>query len=170
MSLTDDLSQHLEKLNATIMEIDTILIDYSKSGTMDPEEVAKAVFDIYDAKAGIATVYEMSSFILGKAMDEMPEIDLGDGRRVEKKIASDRRSWKHADLAAELARRIMMTNVDIDTGETQKSTEELITELLRFVQPSYWRVKELASIGINADNFCEVLEPKTSIIVRKPKS
>jgi hypothetical protein len=38
------------------------------------------------------------------------------------------------------------------------------------VQPSYWRIKELSAIGINADNYCEVDEPKTSIIVRKGTS
>ena len=102
-------------------------------------------------------------------MADVPEVNLEDGVKIEKKVASDRLAWKHADLATEIARRLIMTNVDMDTGETQKSTEELITEMLRFLQPSYWRVKELSTIGVNADNYCEVLEPKTSIIVRKPK-
>jgi hypothetical protein len=41
--------------------------------------------------------------------------------------------------------------------------------MLDFVQPSYWRVKELAKFGINADNYCEVGDYKTNIIVRKAK-
>ena len=44
------------------------------------------------------------------------------------------------------------------------SQQEMIEKMLLYVQPSYWRVKELSNIGVNADNFCEVDEPKTNII------
>ena len=43
-------------------------------------------------------------------------------------------------------------------------------KLLDYLQPSYWRIKELSKLGINADQYCEVGELKTSIIVRKEQS
>ena len=57
----------------------------------------------------------------------------------------------------------------MDTGEVLYSQQEIVAKLLDFVQPSYWRVKELQKIGIDADLYCEVGETKTSIIVRKAK-
>jgi hypothetical protein len=42
--------------------------------------------------------------------------------------------------------------------------------MLAYCAPSYWRIKELNKIGLNADNFSETGELKTSIIVRKPKN
>jgi hypothetical protein len=64
----------------------------------------------------------------------------------------------------------MDMSVDMDTGEILSTPEEMITKVLDFLQPSYWRIKELQKIGIDADNYCEVKEAKASIIVRKAKS
>jgi hypothetical protein len=70
---------------------------------------------------------------------------------------------------AEVARRLVFESIDMETGEIMVSPEQLILKVLDFVQPSYWRIKELSKIGINADKFCEVGEHKTNIIVRKGK-
>jgi len=168
MTFYDELVEGLDALDKMMMAIDLQIIQAAKA---EPEyqDVAKIMFRVYTAKSNMSMIYDEVAAILDKAMADVPEVSLEDGVKIEKKVASDRRAWKHADLATEIARRLIMTNVDMSTGETQKSTEELITEMLRFLQPSYWRVKELSTIGVNADNYCEVLEPKTSIIVRKPK-
>lgn len=168
MSLFDDLATELNDLNTALNKLDIAITDKSDND-LDYRDVAQLMFSVYTAKSNIAIIYDSVAALLDKAMDEMPEVNLDNGVRIEKKVASDRRAWKHKDLAGEIAHRLIMTNIDMNTGETSKSTEELIAELLRFLQPSYWRVKELSTIGINADNYCEVLEPKTSIIVRKPK-
>lgn len=168
MTFYDELVEELDALDKMMMAID---LKISQAAKAEPEyqDVAKAMFRVYTAKSNMSIIYDEVAAVLDKSMADVPEVNLEDGVKIEKKVASDRRAWKHADLATEIARRLIMTNVDMDTGETQKSTEELITEMLRFLQPSYWRVKELSTIGVNADNYCEVLEPKTSIIVRKPK-
>lgn len=168
MTFYDELVEGLDALDKMMMAID---LQISQAAKAEPEyqDVAKIMFRVYTAKSNMSMIYDEVAAILDKAMADVPEVNLEDGVKIEKKVASDRRAWKHADLATEIARRLIMTNVDMSTGETQKSTEELITEMLRFLQPSYWRVKELSTIGVNADNYCEVLEPKTSIIVRKPK-
>jgi hypothetical protein len=58
----------------------------------------------------------------------------------------------------------------MDTGEVTKSTRQIALEILDYCAPSYWRIKELGKIGVNPDNYCEVGELKTSLIVRKSKN
>jgi hypothetical protein len=55
----------------------------------------------------------------------------------------------------------------LETGEVVSTPQDMLIQMLDYVQPSYWRVKELQKIGINPDNYCVVGETKTSIIVRK---
>jgi hypothetical protein len=62
-----------------------------------------------------------------------------------------------------------MLAIDMDTGEVVMSPQEVAERVLDYVQPSYWRIKKLAELGINADNYCELGEPKTSIAVRRAK-
>lgn len=169
MSFSSDVASKVSALDRAILDLDSAISDAVSSESPDYREVAQMLFTMYKAKASIGMMYDIVAALLDKEMADIPEVDLGEGIRIEKKVASDRRAWKHNEIATEIARRLIMTNIDMETGESQKSTEELITEVLRFVQPSYWRVKELVTIGVNADNYCEVLEPKTSIIVRKPK-
>jgi hypothetical protein len=102
-------------------------------------------------------------------MGQMPEIALSDGSRIEKNSAVSRKSWKHKDLATEVASRLKDMSVDMDTGEVVMTAEDMVVKMLDYVYPSYWKVKELGKIGINADKYSEVGEAKDSIIVRKAK-
>jgi uncharacterized protein YijF (DUF1287 family) len=38
--------------------------------------------------------------------------------------------------------------------------------MLSYGAVSYWRVKNLSKIGLVADEYCDVGEPKTSLVVR----
>jgi hypothetical protein len=169
MSFQEEVSAEIASLDSVILELDSAITKAALAEDLDYHDVAEIVFRIHLIKNNIGMIYDVVTNLLDRSMAELPEVDLGGGVRIEKKVASDRRAWKHTDLAGEIARRLIKTNVDMETGEMQKSPEELMSEMLRFLQPSYWRVKELLTIGVNADNYCEVLEPKTSIIVRKPK-
>lgn len=169
MSFQQEVAAEIASLNKAMMELDSKILRAATNTDLDHQDVAEIVFQMHLAKIDLGMLYDTVAGMLDRAMADMPEVNLGGGVRIEKKVASDRRAWKHNDLANEIARRLVMTNVDMETGETQKPIQELLAEMLRFLQPSYWRVKELSTIGVNADNYCEVLEPKTSIIVRKPK-
>ena len=99
--------------------------------------------------------------------DTLVLLHASNGQVIEKKVASERKGWKHEDLANEVLRRLNEMSVDMDTGEVAMSSHEIAVKLLDYVQPSYWRVIELSKLGINADQYCEVGELKTSVIVRK---
>lgn len=149
-----------------ILELDTAM---SKFLGDDPseEEAAHALLWLNVAKSEVGTCYDYFAGAVGKIMGDIPEIALPGGGSVEKKYAASRTGWQHKELAATVARRIMDMSVDMDTGEVLATQEEMIARLLDFVQPSYWRVKELQRINVNPDNYCTTGETKTSIIVRK---
>lgn len=101
--------------------------------------------------------------------DSLPsaECRASNGQVVEKKFGNDRKGWQHERLASEVLRRLNEMSVDMDTGEVVMSSQEIALKILDYVQPSYWRVKELSKLGINADQYCDVGEVKTSVIIRK---
>lgn len=133
-------------------------------------DLCQTLLDLNIAKQELGIVYDRLVHAVSVALADRNEQVLPDGSIIEKKWSSDRRGWQHKALAQTVAHRLVETSVDMDTGEILATPEQLVAQLLDFVQPSYWRVKQLGALGINADNYCEVGETKTSIIVRKAKS
>jgi len=152
-----------------IIELDDAVQQFVNS-SITLEEACLALVALNHAKTELGIVYDSLVGKVSQIMDQNPEIILPDGSSIEKKWANDRKGWKHKDLAHDVSERLSQMAVDMDTGEVLYSQQELITMLLDYVQPSYWRIKELQKIGLNADNYCEVGEAKASIIVRKAKA
>jgi hypothetical protein len=121
---------------------------------------------LHSIKSDIGNIFTQYSNLIANKL-ETDEATASNGQKIEKKSAFDRKGWKHEDLASEVLRRLNDLSVDMDTGEVVMSANEVAMKLLDYVQPSYWRIKELSKLGINADQYCEVGELKTSIIVRK---
>jgi hypothetical protein len=149
-----------------ILELDTAIAEFMQDDP-SPEEAAFALLTLNVAKAEVGAAYDYMAGLVGKVMGDLPEIPLPGGGSVEKKYASSRTGWQHKELAATVAQRIRDLSVDMDTGEVLLSQEEMIAQLLDYVQPSYWRVKELQRINVNVDHYCTTGDTKTSIIVRK---
>lgn len=159
----------LAMLNKALMDADAAFSDYLRSDA-PVDEVAESLVELHAIKNAMGDVYSTYSAsvlsILQKANVE--DMDVA-GAKIEVRSAADRKKWNHEDLAHAVSKRLLDMSVDIDTGEVLLSPEEIASKMLDFVQPSYWRVKELAKVGINADNFCEVGDYKTNIIIRKAK-
>ena len=135
-----------------------------------PEELGSVLIDLHALKAGMTDVYGTFTAKAGSIFRNQNIEDLAMGAsQIEVRTASDRKKWEHGKLANEVSRRLISSAVDMDTGEVLMSTDEVVTKLLDYIQPSYWRIKELAKLGINADNYCEVGDYKTNIIIRKAK-
>ena len=124
---------------------------------------------LHAIKSDIGNIFSQYSNLIANKI-ETDEATASNGQKIEKKSAFDRKGWKHEDLASEVLRRLNDLSVDMDTGEVVMTANEVAMKLLDYVQPSYWRIKELSKLGINADQYCEVGELKTSIIVRKEQS
>lgn len=166
MSHIDDV---LRRLMTLIMETDTELSEFISSNPT-PDEAADALVQLHSLKSGIADVYSTFSVKVIEVLQnaQVDELQVK-GSLIEVRNGADRKSWEHGRLVSEVSRRLIESSIDMDTGERTMSTEEVIAKILDFVQPSYWRVKELAKIGISADQYCEVGESKTNIIIRKAK-
>jgi len=131
----------------------------------DQDSLALLIADLHEAKGRLADAWEYTSSLLIEIMGENPEIVFGN-KMIEKKVGAPRKSWRHDELANEVATRIVASSIDMDTGEVMKSTEQMMLEMLSYGAVSYWRVKNLSKIGLVADEYCDVGEPKTSLVVR----
>jgi hypothetical protein len=158
----------IQELRSAVMELDTAVSTFLAANP-SPEDAGAALAELNFLKRDIAMVYDIFSNALSEIMGPAESLSLADGTTIEKKSSYDRKGWKHADLGSAVADRLVKMSIDMDTGEVTKSPKEIAQEMLTYCAPSYWRIKELNKIGLNADNFSEVGELKTSIIVRKPK-
>lgn len=166
-SLIDSWNSNIDVLNKALMEADKIFSDLSNS--VSPEELASCTAQLHFSKSELTVVYETCCNLLIEAMGNTSEIIIPSGIKVEKKTGADRKAWQHVDLAKNIASRLSDMAVDMETGEVVMTTQEMVVKLLDYCAPSYWRVKELAKIGITADRFCETSEAKTNIVIRKAK-
>lgn len=162
----NDVLAHLVK---ELMSAEDKLMEFIESNP-PIEDVGDSLIKLHEIKSQISDMY---NFYSGKVMTVFQNAKVEDmsinGATIEVRGASDRKKWNHETLANEVSRKIMQSAIDLDTGEVLLSPQEIAVKMLDFVQPSYWRVKELAKFGINADNYCEVGDYKTNIIVRKAK-
>lgn len=161
-----EIPSWITNFRKTLLDLDENICAYL--GT-DPnvEELCNSLLGLNLIKSELSMIYDHFASMVAEAMGAEQEVLLAEGAKIEKKLSSSRTGWQHKDLAGAVAKKIIDLSVDLETGEVVTSTEEMLVQLLDFVQPSYWRIKELQGIGINPDNYCEVGNTKTSIIVRK---
>ncbi len=161
------ISDEIANLRRAIMQLD-LAIEQDAQG-LDAREACKLLVSLHEAKTELGVVYSTMEKAVADAMGRDEEVVLDDGSRIEKKFDPGRKGWKHKDLASVVSEKLSMLAIDMDTGEVVMSPQEVAERVLDYVQPSYWRIKKLAELGINADNYCELGEPKTSIAVRRAK-
>lgn len=155
----------LRAVNQALLDADTAITRDGDSWELS--EIANHVGTLNELKVVMGIIYDSLTSLLSDQMGQMPEITTATGIKIEKKVSTSRKAWKHTDLAHAVARRLADMSIDLDTGEVTMSTQEIAEKMLDFVQPSYWRIKPLEQIGVNPDHFCEVGDIKEGIIVRK---
>jgi hypothetical protein len=159
----------LTKLIKQLMDVEDQLNEFLES---EPtlEEVGESLVKLHEVKSTMGDLYSFYSTKVMTVFQNAKVEDMSVGPvTIEVRGASDRKKWDHTTLATTVSRKIMESAIDLDTGEVVLSPQEIAVKMLDFIQPSYWRVKELAKFGINADNYCEVGDYKTNIIIRKAK-
>lgn len=159
--------------NFAIDEASKIMLDVYNSVTSDIasgdiDVISELVVALDHMKREVSELLESVKDKMADMMGESPEYSTN-GFFFEKKMGSSRKAWDHKSLSQVVAKRLVESSVDLDTGEILKSPSEMIEEAFAFAGVSYWRIKELQRIGVNADSFCEVSEGKPSIIVRTGK-
>lgn len=163
--ILDKLSQ-IKKL---ITELDAEIGEYVRSSP-DINEACSLLAEANFVKQDFSFIYDTFSSGMVGVLATTDFVTLADGVEIEKKSGYDRKKWNHKDLGSAVVDKLVKMSIDMDTGEVTKSPRDVAMEILNYCAPSYWRVKELDKIGINADNYCEVGDMKTNIIVRRPKN
>jgi len=161
----------IDKINAIkqmITELDLEISEYIKSSP-DVTQACEYLAEMNFLKRDFSFVYDTFSYAMIGVLGDSESVVLSSGVEIEKKSAYDRKGWDHKSLGNAVADKLIQMSVDMDTGEVLKTPHEIAVDLLTYCAPSYWRIKELNKIGINPDNYCEVGDLKTSIIVRKAK-
>jgi hypothetical protein len=161
----------IDKINTIkkfLTELDEEIFNYV-SNSPDLIQACEYLAEMNLLKRDVGLVYDTFSYAMIGIMGDQENVALANGAQIEKKSAYDRKGWDHKSLGNAVADKIVKLSIDMQTGEVLKTTQEMIADVLTYCAPSYWRIKELNKIGINADNYCEVGELKTSIIVRKAK-
>ena len=146
------------------------MVSELRSSSLTVPELGEILAEINQIKSDVADIYSDMLNVMSNAMGDSDLVILENGATIEKKYSKDRKTWRHKDLASAVAERVDMMSVDMETGERLLSHREVAEKMLEFVQPSYWRVGALDTIGITADDFCEVGESKANVVLRKPKA
>jgi len=168
-SETSKIASIINDIVRKLMEIDAETKNLA-SDSVTVESACSDLSELNRLKLEVSVVYDSAIAIVAEKMADIPEVVLVDGTKLEKKTSYDRKSWKHEELADVVSRRIVQLSTNLDTGEVGATPETVGREMLKYLQPSYWRVKALSGIGVTADEYCEVSEEsKTSIIVRRLK-
>lgn len=134
--------------------------------TSDSAALGETLLELDALRAELGAVRDDAEQRLVAALGDCPEITVAGGTLTVRRSDS-RKAWAHKDLAAEVARRIVQTNVDFETGEMLRGTEDLITDVLTYAGVSYWKVTALNNIGISADDFCEVTEGPMKVRIHR---
>lgn len=158
--------QNVEEIRQAILNLDKALQEYMETNPSS-SDAGNVLLQLNLAKADMGMVYDSFSKYFSELIKDKEILSLDNGAQIEKKSSYDRKGWQHKELANAVVDRLIQLSVDMDTGEIIKTPREIATDLMKYCAPSYWRIKELSGLGINADNYCEVGQLKTSVIVRK---
>lgn len=157
----------LLKLNQQVLEfydsIQAFILDND-----DADSLCKALVDLTDIETNLKLVKQDLVHAATKVLENGVPVDVN-GRMVEKKTGSPRKTWDHNGLKSIVLQRIMALSLDEETGEITLSPAEAVEKLLEYAHIDYWRVTELQKLDINADGYCDVGEAKTTIQVGKVK-
>jgi hypothetical protein len=140
--------------------------DFCKEET-DLASMCEVLIELSNMKTSLSLIYDDLANSVKAQMAHGEVVSTQNGSIIECKMSRDRKGWQHENLANVVADRIRTTSVDMGTGEVLLSQHEMITKLLDYIQPSYWRVGKLQEIGIDADDYCTVGDSKQNIVIRK---
>lgn len=164
--------QFVAELRRSIAIFEACLADFQQRDDVEMGQVVDAAVSSKAALDELKAVFDAYMATVRDRMiaDEVEEVPASNGDRVELNYSKNRKAWRHAELAEIVAKRIVQSSMDPETGEVTLSREEMILELLKYATPSAWKVKALQTLGLNADNYCEAGESTPKSNVRRAES
>lgn len=153
-------------LSALLIKLDDYL-NSEEVQSLPLDEALAQLVALNDVKKELASIYDSYSAKMTHRMqsENSTIITLRSGEEIKCMTGAPRKKWDNENLMSAVYDRIHQSSVDMDTGEVGLSDKEIVIKLLDYLSPSYWRVKALNDIGINADMYCETGEPKTNVAI-----
>jgi len=165
MTTQEDNFNFVNQFATNLDGLDAVLTNIAES-EIDVKELAELLLKLNRAKRDFSVIYDSFSQKVMNSMGDSSLIELPSGGSIEKKGATERKKWRHPELAIRVAERLSEMSVDMDTGEVVMNAQGMVVKLLDYAAVSYWRVGKLGEIGINPDSYCEQGDYKTNLIVK----
>ncbi len=164
-----NLEETIESIGSMLRHLDRLILFASEDEIEDLKKEALQLLMLSNAKASLRDSYAEYEAIIADAMGDTYEIKLPGGATAERREGAPRKAWDHKRLAKAVAERIVQSSMDFETGEILMTREEMVAEMIRYAAPSYWRVKQLKTLGLDADMYCELGDPKVSVVIKQRK-
>lgn len=165
------IADHIHEAYANLRQFETVLtqLDQETLESSDTEQLLQVASDLHLVKSYVTTLFNELQSVLTEYLGNLASPVAVDGATIEIKSGSPRKSWDHAALIDEVSRRIVDQSVDLDTGEITASPQDMIRQAMEYVGVSYWKVTNLKGLHIDADDYCEVGQPKKNLVIRRDK-
>jgi len=163
-----EIHDEMIKFRKQFTDLSGLVEEYARSSNDGMEQLAELFIAVDNFRKDVNMVHESVMSMIADRM-EGEVIFLENGLQVEKKQGEDRKKWDHSGLAVEVARKIQQLSIDPDTGEITMTPDEMMIKMLDFAAPSYWRLTQLRSIGVDADQYCEKSDGKVRLVPSQTK-
>lgn len=163
-----EIHEQLSQFHREFTSLSGKIEEYARSSSDSIELLAELFIAMDHFRKDVVMVNETVMNMVAERMDS-EIIFLENGTQLEKKQGDDRKKWDHSGLAVEVARKIQQLSIDPDTGEITMSPDEMMVKMLDYAAPSYWRLTQLRSIGVDADKYCEKSEGKVRLVPSQTK-
>ena len=131
------------------------------------EDLLELAAAAHSLKASVSLLYSDVQDLVTNRVEFLAEPVKVSKGTIEIKSGSARKAWDHRTLMSVVSRRLVDRGTDIESGEVPMSVEDMVESLFDYVGISYWKVGKLKELGIDADDFCEVQEPKKNLVFRR---
>lgn len=163
----EEFSDRLETVAAALYELMND-VDASGIGGAD-QDLAASAAHFHSVLSDAKDLYNVFCSDVIQRIEYTPVPIKVDGATVEIKGGSKRKAWDHRAAATDVAKRIVQSAHDPDTGERLLTPEDMILEMLKYAGVQYWKVKPMSELGLTVGMYCEESEGPKNLIVRKDK-
>lgn len=161
------MKETVEELRRLVQHLDTMTRFAAEDEIEDLEEAIEILVALNGIKSSFATTYSNYEEVIADGMDDEYMVKLPGDIEVTRREGAPRKQWDHKRLTKDVTKRLMDKSVDYETGEILMTTEEIINAVFQYAATSYWRVKELKKIGLNADKYSKLGDPKVSVAISR---
>jgi hypothetical protein len=167
--LTLTLEETVDELRRLVQHLD-MMARQSSEDEIEQDDLREAIEQLValnSVKATFKVAYETYEATIADAMSDEYMVKLPGNIEVTRMEGAPRKQWDHKALGKKVAEQLVNQSIDFETGEILKTTEEVVVGLLQYAAPSYWRIKELKKIGIDAGKYSKFGDPKISVSISR---